>query len=594
MFEAIFDSQDLNYKKPFGAVKQKENIEFNIKTNELCDVKLITKSILGFESFDLNYISEEDNYYKYFLEFDTTNYIGPIYYYFEINNDGEIYYYINNDDTVGGIGKLDIKKPDFDDSIGQDNKPALFYNVYIHNIKNKVPEWFKTGVSYHIFVDRFNNEDCSLESVDNSLIEVYGGNLKGIINKLDYLEDLGINIIYLSPIFEADGFHKYNTGDYEKISGDYGNLEIFKELIGEIKKRNMYLILDGVFNHSGSDSKYFNKYGNYDVLGAYQSKNSKYYSWFKFIEYPNRYECWEGIDTLPSYDQENEELLDYFFYNKDSIVNTWLNLGIDGWRLDAADLLSDEYLTHIYNTVKKNNSNAVIIGELWNDASTFISEKKKKIRTYMCGNEIESVVNYPLHGIIIDYSKGEFTPATFRKKIYSLIENFPIEHYYALWNLTGTHDIPRILTILDENISHLKMFSALLMTLPGVPLIYYGDEVGLKGEGDPDNRRPFPWNDMNMDLYKHFKELISIRLNYDAFKKGSIQFIENDEFLIYERKYEDETIYTVLNNADDKIFNINLISDSITLKDIQTDEIYDSSNNEIKLEKSSFKILKKC
>ena len=301
MFEAVYDSQDLNYKKPFGAVKQKENIEFMIKTNELCDVKLNIQSKQGFESFDLEYIGKDDNYHRYFLEFDTSTYIGSIYYYFELNNEGKIYYYINNDDTVGGIGKLENKKPDFNDSIGktQDNKPALFYNVYIYNIKNKVPEWFKTGVTYHIFVDRFNNEDCSLESEDKSLFEVNGGNLKGIINKLDYLEDLGVNIIYLSPIFEAEGHHKYNTGDYEKISSDYGDIDIFKELIGEIKKRDMYLILDGVFNHSGSDSKYFNKEGRYDNLGAYQSKDSEYYNWFKFIDYPDKYECWQGIDTLP-------------------------------------------------------------------------------------------------------------------------------------------------------------------------------------------------------------------------------------------------------------------------------------------------------
>ena len=595
MFKVIYDSQDLDFKKPFGAVKQKEKIEFNIKTNELCDVKLITNSILGFESFNLDYVCYENNYHKYSLEFDTSKYLGPIYYYFELNNNGKHYYYTNNDDATGALGKLDTVKPDFYNSIGKtlEKKPELFYQVYVHDIKYEVPEWFKTGVTYHIFVDRFNNEDSTLEEIDKDLVEVYGGNLKGIINKLDYLEDLGVDIIYLSPIFEAEGHHKYNTGDYEKIAADFGNIDIFVQLISELKKRDMYLILDGVFNHSGSDSKYFNKEGNYESLGAYQSKDSKYYSWYNFIEYPDNYECWKDIDTLPEYNQENEEVLDYFFYNEDSIVKRWLNMGIDGWRLDAADLLSDEYLTHIYKNVKEVRPDAIIIGELWNDASTFISEEEKKIRTYMCGNEIESVTDYPFHGLIINYSNGEFTPRTFLKKIYSLIENFPIDYYYALWNFTGTHDIPRILSILDGDIDVLKMFVVLLMTLPGVPMIYYGDEVGLRGEGDPDNRRPFPWNNMNMDIYNHFKELIAIRQNSDAFKKGSVHFIEDDDFLIYKRKYEGEEIYTVLNNSDDKVFDISLISDGVTLKDILTDEVYSPSNSEFELKKLSYKLLKK-
>lgn len=594
-FKVLYDSQDKDFKKPFGAVRQKEKIEFHIKTNELCDIKLITNSILGFESFHLDYLLKEKNYYKYFLEFDTSKYLGPIYYYFEINKNGKTYYYTNNDDAIGGIGKLDLKEPDFYNSIDKtlERKPELFYQVYIYDIKNKVPEWFKTGITYHIFVDRFNDEYSTLENVDKDLTDVYGGNLKGIIKKLDYLEDLGVDIIYLSPIFEAEGHHKYNIGDYEKISSDFGDLDIFKQLISEIKKRDMYIILDGVFNHSGSNSKYFNKDAKYESLGAYQSKDSKYYSWYKFIDYPDKYECWDNIDTLPEYDQENKQLQDYLFDNKNSIVKKWLNLGIDGWRLDAADLLSDNYLTSIYKNIKEINPNSIIIGELWNDASTFIRKEEKKIKTYICGNKIESVTNYPLHGLIINYSKGDFTPKTFCKKIYSLIENFPIEYYYALWNFTGTHDIPRILTILNDDVNVLKIYVVLLMTLPGVPMIYYGDEVGLKGGDDPDNRRPFPWNNMNMDIYNHFKEIISIRNNFNAFKKGSIHFIEDDDFLIYERKYEDETFYIVLNNTHNKVFDINLISDNIKLKDIQTNEIYDESNNKFKLKKLDYKILKK-
>lgn len=211
----------------------------------------------------------------------------------------------------------------------------------------------------------------------------------------------------------------------------------------------------------------------------------------------------------------------------------------------------------------------------------------------MCGNELESVTNYPFHGMIIDYSKGEFTPRTFAKKAYALIEDYPSEYYSSLWNFTGTHDVPRLLTILDGDIDALKMCAALIMTSPGVPLIYYGDEAGLSGDGDPENRKPFPWTSMNMDIYNHFKELISIRSDSDALKKGSIHFIENEDFLIYERSFEEESVFVVMNNSDSKVFNINLISDNIKLEDIQSKEIYDSSNPSFKLDKTSFKILKK-
>ena len=594
MFEVKYDSRDISFKKPFGAVKQTEKIEFNIETSEVCSVELIIKSKSGFESFDMEYAGEENNIYRYRIEFDTSQYSGSVYYYFRITHNDNVYYYVRND-KLSSLGELCSEKPDFDNCIGltDDNIVDTFYCVNVYNHEYSVPEWFKTGISYHIFVDRFNNDDSTLENVNKDLTEVYGGNLKGIINKLDYLQELGITIIYLSPIFEADGAHKYNIGDYESIASDFGDIDTFKELITEIKKRNMHLILDGVFNHSGSDSRYFNKENSYDSIGAYQSKDSEYYGWYIFEEYPDGYKCWRGIDTLPEYNQKNEDLIDYLFYNKNSVLNKWLNLGIDGWRLDAADLLEDESIKHIYKVTKENNPNSVIIGELWNNATTFVNEDNKVVKSYMCGNELESVTNYPFHGMIIDYSKGEFTPRTFAKKAYSLIEDYPSEYYSSLWNFTGTHDVPRLLTLLDGDIDALKMCAALIMTSPGVPMIYYGDEAGLSGDGDPENRKPFPWTSMNMDIYNHFRELISIRSDSEALKKGSIHFIENDDFLIYERSFEDESVFVVMNNSDSKVFNINLISDNIKLEDIQSNEIYDSSNPSFKLDKTSFKILKK-
>lgn len=579
MFNVLYNSQDLEYKKPFGAVALNTNINFKIKTNASCDVKIIIKTLEGFEEYELEYLEKEKDYYIYSIELDSSSYLGPFFYYFKILKDGQTFYYTNNDELLGGVGKLCTEKPD------------LFYHGYVYDLKYDTPEWFKTGIIYHVFVDRFNNDDCSLESVNKDLVEVYGGNLRGIINKLDYLQDLGVSILLLSPIFESKSHHKYDVDDYKKIAEDYGDLDVFKELLCELKKRDMHIILDGVFNHSGSNSKYFNKYGNYDSLGAYQSVDSKYYEWYKFNEFPDNYDCWQGIDTLPEFNQENQSFLNYFFYDENSVVNYWMNLGIDGWRLDAADLLSDKLLSRIFDVVKKNNPDTVIIGELWNDATHFRHHSHGTINKFICGNELESVINYPLHGLILEYTKGNYTPQRFRQGFYSLMENYPKEYFYSLVNFLSTHDIERVFYLLDGNFEYIKLAIVLSLTLPGVPLIYYGDEVGLDGGKDPDNRRPLPWGNINNEIYDHYKSLCLIRKNQDILKKGSIYFIENQDFLIYKRTFDGESIYVIFNNFKRKNLDVSILSEKpIKLKDIESENIYEYGDS-ISIDESDYKIL---
>lgn len=575
MLEVIYNSQELEYKKPFGAVQKGEMIQFNIKANALCDVKIVIKSEKGLEEFDLKNIGEDSNYFIYSIELDASKYQGPIFYYFVFKNDNQTFYYTNHDDLLGGEGKLYAENPN------------LYYHTYVYDLKYKVPDWFKTGIVYHVFVDRFNNEECSLENVDKDLVEVYGGNLKGIINKLDYLKDLGVSILLLSPIFESKSHHKYDIGYYKKIASDYGDLDVFKELMAEIKKRNMHVILDGVFNHTGCDSKYFNKYGNYDSLGAYQSKDSKYYGWYTFNDFPDDYDCWQGIDTLPELDQSNNDVLDYFLFNEDSVVNYWMDFGIDGWRLDAADLLTDDFLSQLYDVVKKNNPDSVIIGELWNDATNFRFHSDQELHKYVCGNELESIIDYPLHGLMLEYSKGNHNPQRFKRGFYSLAENYPEEYFYSLLNFLSTHDIERVFYLLEGNFNFIKLAIVLSLTLPGVPLIYYGDEVGLDGSGDPDNRRPLPWSNINKEIYNHYSNLCKIRNSYDAFKKGSIFFVENQDFLIYRRSYNGENVYVILNNSSEGEF---VIEKDIKLKNIENDEIY-GLNDSIVIDEFDYKIL---
>lgn len=575
MFDVIYHSQKPEYKKPFGAVQANEAIKFNIKANEPCDVKIIVKTEKGLDEFGLKQTGKDGDYYIYSVELDTSGYCGPVFYYFELKKDDGIYYYTNKEDLLGGEGEL------------YSQNPNLFYHFYVYDLKYDVPEWFKTGIVYHVFVDRFNNDDCSLEDVFKLLFEVRGGNLRGIINKLDYLKDLGVSTILLSPIFESKTHHKYDTEDYMKIASDYGDLDTFKELIAELKKRDMHIILDGVFNHSGSNSIYFNKYGNHDELGAYQSKESRYYPWYKFNSFPDDYESWQGIDTLPAHDQTNEDFLDFLLFNEDSVVNYWMNLGIDGWRLDAADLLSDEFLGKLYGVVKKNNPDSVIVGELWNDATNFRFHSDNEWHKFVCGNEIESVIDYPMHGLMIEYSKGNHTPQTFKRGFYSLMENYPKEYFYSLLNFLGTHDIERVYFLLEGKFDLIKLAILLSLTLPGVPLIYYGDEAGLDGGKDPDNRRPMPWSNFNQEIYNHYSSLCKIRNSYDAFKKGSISFVENESLLIYKRSYGDENIYVVLNNSSDNEF---VIEEDITLQDIENNEIF-KLNDSIPIDGFGYRIL---
>lgn len=587
MIDFYYDSYDTNYKNIFGAIKKGQKVKLNIKLSLNLDVFIIIESSKGTEKFKLNFNKEVDGKFIYSINLDTNNYLGPIFYYFKAAYNNNEYYYGNNEDLFGGIGKL------------YDEKPKNLYQIYIYDLKFSVPKWYKEGLIYHIFVDRFKSSVEDLESVNKDLTSIYGGNIQGIIDKLDYINELGVSILYLSPIFEAKTFHKYDTGDYEEIDSSFGDLDTFNKLVHEIKKRGMYLILDGVFNHCGEDSKYFNRFNNYDSIGAYQSKDSKYYDWFSFNEFPENYVCWQGLSELPEFNKYNKSFLDFILYSENSIVNRWLCRGIDGWRLDACDLLPDWFIKEIYSTIKRNNSEAIVIGELWNDATNFNHMKNNEFRCFMSGSELESVTNYPLHGLILEFSKSNYTPNDFKKRYYSLLENFPKEYFYSSQNFLSTHDIERVLTLLDENINFLRFAVLLLMTLPGVPFIYYGDEIGMIGGRDPDNRKPFSWNNINEDILDIYKQFIALRNSYDAFKKGNIYFLDNSlSILAFIREYNDERLLVLLNNRDNTKFSIEELNLKVCgdgdicefkLNDIICNDSF-SEEDVIELNKYDFKI----
>ncbi|WP_238321841.1 glycoside hydrolase family 13 protein [Carnobacterium jeotgali] len=380
--------------------------------------------------------------------------------------------------------------------------------------------------------------------------EFYGGNLKGIIQKLPYLKTLGITILYLSPIFEARSNHKYDTGDFMKIDPMFGDEEIVKELIKEAKQAGMHIVLDGVFNHSGADSRYFNLFGTYNEVGAYQSKKSVYSDWYTFKNFPEDYESWWGVKDLPKLNTENPEVQSFIYKEKNSVIRKWSKLGLGGWRLDVADELSDDVLKGIRSALQETIQDTVLIGEVWEDASNKIAYEKR--RHYIEGGMLHGAMNYPFREIILGLLRKSIKPQEAAEKWMNLKENYPPEAFKSNFNNIGTHDTERILTALNQNVAKLKQALLLLFVLPGVPSLYYGDEVGLEGKEDPDNRRMYPWGKENKEIQFVVKKMIALRKNGNSLKDGDFYVFSQDELVGIIRWISMEEFVVVLLNTSNK------------------------------------------
>jgi len=430
------------------------------------------------------------------------------------------------------------------------------------------PEWIKGGIIYHIFVDRFRS-DGQMRSVQGSVIrgdwggcpyflpdergivrnnDFFGGNLYGIIEKLPYLEELGVTCIYLSPVFKADSNHKYDTGDFMKVDPAFGGDEALEDLCKKAGKLGMKVILDGVFNHVGSDSVYFNRYNKYDSIGAYNNPDSPYHDWFMFND-DGTYEAWWGIELLPALNKSNKAYKEFLCGN-DGVIAHWMRKGIAGWRLDVVDEIPDALLDPLCEAMKRENKKAFIVGEVWEDASHKIAYSVR--RRYFQGGQLDSVTNYPLKNAIIACVKdGDIY--SLADTMASLCKNYPKNVLDSLMNIVGTHDTMRILSVLsgatfpdnkfamshfklsEQEISlakkRLRLASALQFTLPGVPCVYYGDEAGMEGGADPFNRVCYPWGNEDNELVEWYKKLAEIRREHHCFKDGEYTLIEAKEGL---------------------------------------------------------------
>lgn len=530
-----YDSFQISKKSPFGAVVKGQEITFNIKVHASDAIQQVILHVARDGHWDTEHqLQMNQNSIFYQTKF-TPQCSGLHFYYFEVITSQESCFYGCLDGGFGGEGVTYLKRSD-----------VQMYQLTVMNQVEKIPEWYQKGLAYHIFVDRFNNgnPDGHINSpkpnsfiygqksdlpmyIRNNKQEVvrwdfYGGNLLGIEKKLPYLKKLGVTVIYLSPIFEAVSNHRYDTSDYFKIDPMLGTLEDFDRLVRAIHAAGMHLILDGVFNHVGVNSRYFNQSGAYETLGAAQSQDSRYYPWFTFTKYPQEYDSWWGVTDLPTVNKHNVDYQNFIYGNDDSVIDYWTARGVDGWRLDVADELPDDFIMGIRQALDK-YPDRILIGEVWEDASHKVAYGKR--RHYLEGEMLQAVMNYPLRKLIIRVLTGDLKPSEWWLELMTLKENYPPTVFKYNFNNIGSHDTRRILTALHGNRDWLQQAFGLLFTSPGVPCVYYGDETGLMGGKDPNNRAFFPWDKLDVNLQQFVGQWYHWRFQH--------QWIDGADFALF-------------------------------------------------------------
>lgn len=566
-----FNSFDLQYKSHFGAVSQGNTICFYVDGGDATDAYMMIRC--GEGEFEYRQMQKSmDSRFFISVTFDD---VGVYFYRFKLitpNGEKQLYRAPNGSSTFTAP---------FD------------WQQTVYSKDYSTPEYIKGGVIYQIFPDRFykadvelppqyedrvyvdwNAQPCYINGNKGLVInnDYFGGNLAGITEKLPYIKSLGVSVIYLNPIFEAHSNHRYNTANYMKIDPTLGDENDFKVLCDSAHKLNIAIVLDGVFSHTGSDSIYFNKENRYDSVGAYNSEQSSYYSWYGFKQWPNDYHSWWGFETLPEVNENDEKFCEYIT-GENGVIDYWMSKGANGFRLDVADELPDEFIKKIRKAIKRNNENGFLIGEVWEDASNKVSYSAQ--RQYLWGEELDSVMNYPFANEILRFVRYK-DGIKFMDKIMQIIENYPKCALDVLMNLLSTHDTERLITALagepsngrgrewqcrvsltpnqrELGIKLCKIAAVLQYTLPGVPSLYYGDEIATEGYRDPFNRASFKWDKVSSDnsMLEFYKTLGILRKNCLALKSGEFIKAQYDYNLVsYLRVAENSEIFVMANPTE--------------------------------------------
>ena len=575
----LFDSKLLSHKEPFGTLIPGQVCRLHIHIPESVHATQV-QCILCYpdgslaQAVPMECTGKNGVYEIYGGEFSFTE-TGLFFYHFYISKAvGGFRLFKYGDDTnmeAGDLWQVSCVPADF-----------------------HTPDWSQGATIYQVFPDRFCKfGECDLteklqpytihdhwdEEVQwrpNASGEVlnndfFGGNFRGITEKLDYIAGLGATMLYLNPISKSFSSHRYDTGDYKTPDPMLGTMEDFSKLCEEAHRRGIRVILDGVYSHTGSDSLYFDKNRTFGGNGAFCTQDSPYYSWYQFRSWPHSYNSWWDFDTLPTVNKLDRSFVEYIITGPESVVEHWLNAGCDGFRLDVADELPNEFLVLLKKRIREIKPDALLMGEVWEDASNKVSYGQR--RRYFVDGELDSVMNYPFRTAILNFLRGHDDGRQLRDTALSIAENYPPQVLMSNMNLLGTHDSARILTALVDDfdgsreekaarwlsaaqyadaVERLLMASFIQYMLPGSPSIYYADEAGMQGHNDPFNRRTYPWGKENPELLAHYRQLGQLRKEHDALRLGDIQFFHfQGQKLGFSRQLDGKTLRIYVNRSSE-------------------------------------------